>query len=98
MPKVPARKMNQFKKLVDEMGEIKAQIAELNQRQSEIKELLSESGEEKIEGKLFCVKITHFTRKSVDTKQLYEDYGFDDDVLSEYTTEDDQTRLTISHR
>lgn len=60
------------KNLADELGLIKAQIAELEEKQKTVRALLIASGESAVEGDLFRASITEAARKEVNWKAIAE--------------------------
>ncbi len=56
--------------LVDELGALKAQIAELTAREKEITSLLKAANEPAIDGDLFRATISESERETIDTKAL----------------------------
>ena len=56
--------------LADELGHIRAQIAELKQQESEIRDDLLKLDAQRIEGKLFRVVIVQSVRKVTDWKSI----------------------------
>jgi len=59
-----------MKNVVDELGMIQAQIAELRKTEAELKAALIGSGEHKIEGALFNATVVEATRKITDWKKI----------------------------
>lgn len=55
---------------VDEIGDIKATIASLTQREQDLKDFLIASGETEIEGDLFRVTISETERESLDMAKV----------------------------
>jgi len=67
--------------LVDELGALKAQIAELTAREKEITNLLKAANEAAIDGELFRVTISDSERETLDTKALRRDHP---EIAAEY--------------
>jgi hypothetical protein len=67
---------------VDELAELKAAIAPLQDREAALKELLKSTGRDRIDGTKHTAVITLSERESVDTKALRADLG--DDLIAPY--------------
>jgi hypothetical protein len=67
---------------VDELAELKAAIAPLQEREASLKELLKSTGRDRIDGTKHTAVITLSERESVDTKALRADLG--DDLIAPY--------------
>ena len=65
-----ARKLKKLETLTDELGAVRAQLADLKDREGEIKATLGESGLDVVEGELFRVAISHTFRKSTAWKAI----------------------------
>ena len=67
--------MQNITAIVDQLGELKAKLADLNAQEAELKSILIASGQEVIEGHLFRVSISQVARSSRDTtfKDAIED-------------------------
>jgi hypothetical protein len=63
---------NFYGSLVDELGALKAQIAELSAREKEITNLLKASNEAAIDGDLFRATISDSERETLDSKLVRE--------------------------
>jgi hypothetical protein len=68
--------------MVDELAELKAAIAPLQEREASLKELLKSTGRDRIDGTKHTAVITLSERESVDTKALRADLG--DDLIAPY--------------
>lgn len=55
---------------IDELGQLKAQIAELKKREDELKDILESAGITKAEGELFRVSITESVRETLDMEAV----------------------------
>lgn len=71
--------------LVDELGEIKAHVASLVKRETEIVDLLKKKGVKVYEGDLFEANVFASTRSSLDVKALIEKHPRLAPVLSTFT-------------
>jgi hypothetical protein len=68
--------------MVDELAELKAAIAPLQEREAALKELLKSTGRDRIDGTKHTAVITLSERESVDTKALRADLG--DELIAPY--------------
>jgi hypothetical protein len=59
-----------LRSVVDELGEVKARIAELEAREQELKEVIVKTGVSEAEGKLFRCTVTRFDVNKLDAKVL----------------------------
>jgi len=62
--------MSNLTKKVDEIGRLKAEIADLTTLKRDLEDELIESGETEIEGRLFRSTVSHFWAKKVDWKGI----------------------------
>lgn len=67
---------------VDELGFIKAQIAELEQKEKALTEALKATGQDSFKGSFYDCSISHSERANFDIKQLRADLG--DDICKPY--------------
>lgn len=84
--------------IADKLGQLKAQIADLEKTETELKKQLLESGVEEAIGKLFRVSVATFEKATVDYKQLVADLEVPESKLKKYTTVKDQTRISVLAR
>lgn len=68
---------------VDELGFIKAQIAELEQKEKALTDALKSTGQDNFAGSFYDCTISRADRDTVDTKKLRADLG--DDIMAGYT-------------
>lgn len=76
--------------LIDNLGALLAQIADLEKQANAIKDDLKDSatapgGSKVFEGDLFKATVVESNRSTVDWKQLSADLGISADVLAKYT-------------
>ena len=81
--------------LVDELGALKAQIAELTAREKEITSLLKASNEAAIDGDLFRATVSDSERETLDTKALRRDYP---EIAAEYVKTTHVTTVRVGAR
>lgn len=101
MPKHPKKKRVSIRSLgvmVDRLGELDAQMAEMKQEKEKLKKTLKDSGKDVIEGEMFRAKISVSSPRRVDWDSLIEDYGIPQDEVEEYAYYNEEKRLTITHR
>jgi hypothetical protein len=67
---------------VDELGNIKAQIAVLEKREKSLTEALKATGNDSFEGTLWDCTVSRSERETVDTKSLRADLG--EDIIKDY--------------
>lgn len=67
---------------VDELGNIKAQIAVLEKREKALTDALKATGNDSFEGTLWDCTVSRSERESVDTKSLRADLG--EDIIKDY--------------
>ena len=80
---------------VDRLGELKAQVANLEEEISKIRSELEEAGVKEGEGKLFSVKFSETLTNRVDWNRMKEDYDL---PTEKYTTTSSSVRMTVSAR
>ena len=68
--------------LVDELGLVKAQIAELENRETTIKDALINGGRDKYAGTFYDVSVSRSERETIDSKRLRADLG--EDIVKDY--------------
>lgn len=61
---------NELKAIVDELGALKAAIAELTEKEKELKTTIAASGYGEIEGELFRATITPSERVTLDSEKV----------------------------
>jgi len=88
----------QLSSLVDQLGELKAEIATLQEKENELKEQIRESKESEIEGKLFRVTISRSDRTTTDYKSLIEKLKVKDSVLKRYQSSTEVVTIKVTSR
>lgn len=79
---------------VDELAQIKAQIAALQEREKTLVDALKATGMERIDGTLHTAVISLSERKTLDTKKLAADLG--EDALAPYYRVSDVMTLKVT--
>lgn len=89
--------MNQrtLAKKVDRLGQIKAEIAELEEERSKIRNQLLEAGVENAHGDLFDVSFAVVERRTVDWESMQEDYDL---PVDDYTRVNESVRMNLTPR
>lgn len=82
--------------LVDELAELKAAIAPLQEKEAFIKDMLKATGRDRIDGTNHTAVITLSERESVDTKALRRDLG--EDIIQPYLSRSLVTTLKVTAR
>ena len=71
---IPAKaRKPDLKSTTDELGEVKAQIADLAEKEDQLKQVLLDSGRDEVEGKLFRCTISRFQAVNVNYKAVLEE-------------------------
>ena len=83
---------------VDKLGYLKAQIADLQQNERYLRDLLKASGIEVIEGHVFRCTVTTAIHKVIDYKYLVADYAIPEQVIAEYTELQERTTVRVTAR
>jgi predicted phage-related endonuclease len=84
-----------FGGLVDELGLLKAQIAELTVREAEITRLLKATNESEIDGETFRATISRSERDTIDAKALRAAHP---DIAAEFTRTTSVTTVRVGAR
>jgi len=90
--------MTDLKKTVDDLGRIKAKIADLTERKKELEYVLIDSGERTIEGKLFRVTISDYFKTAIAWKTIAEKLKASKRLISANTSESEVTRVSVYAR
>ena len=83
---------------IDRLGELKAEMSNLQVQYDEIKERLLEAGIEEADGKLFHVKVSEFIVESIDWKGLATSFNPSNAKLKKFSTSRDQVRVLVNAR
>lgn len=67
--KLPVKKQTRIQMMVDELGTLDAQIAEMNKRYDYLRERLVRSGKDHVMGVLYIADVTEYTAKSFSVKK-----------------------------
>lgn len=81
--------------LADRLGILRAEIAELEKREKEIKTALIKCGWDEIEGRLFRVTVSHANFTTVDYGRMLEDYDID---LRPYSEQKERVTVRVTAR
>ena len=64
--------MTKLANIADDLGRIKAEIADLTARKRELEDVIIESGETEVEGRLFRVTVSVFERATIAWRKIAE--------------------------
>jgi hypothetical protein len=81
--------------VVDELGLLLAQKAELSKREECLKQLLKESGEKAVEGELFRATVSTFDAVRVDYKAICEKLEPNYQLVAAHTSTKSQTNVRV---
>jgi hypothetical protein len=84
--------------LADKLGHIRAQIADLEQQEAEIRDKLVETGDSEIEGRLFRVTVARYETRLIDFKGLIDRLHPAAKILSQYTVFVPRVAVSVSAR
>jgi hypothetical protein len=90
--------MTDLNKTADDLGRLKAKIADLTERKKELEYELIDSGERTIEGKLFRVTISDFFATKVNWKGIAAKLKASKRLISANTSETEVTRVSVYAR
>lgn len=85
-------------KIADELGKVRAEIANLEARQNELKKALLDLGVDEVEGKLFRVTVSKFQVKVVDYKGLIDYLKPKAATVDRFSRVDDRVRVNVVAR
>ena len=71
--------------VVDRLGLVLAQIADLEKEADAIKTVLKESGEAVVEGSFYKASVILSNRSTIDNKAVYKALNVSDDLLAKFT-------------
>ena len=79
--------MSKIENTVDDLGRIKAEIADLNTRKVELEDVLIATGETEFEGRLFRATVSIYDRATVAWKKIAEKLGASRQIIKANTGE-----------
>ena len=79
--------MTKLANIADDLGRIKAEIADLEIRKGELEDIIIESGETEVEGRLFRVTVSIFDRATVAWRKIAEKLGASRQIIKANTGE-----------
>lgn len=85
-----------LRKVVDELGALKAQISNLKKRKAELEEQLLTSGEDEVDGVLFRATVSRYDQKYLDQKKLLETFG--QTFIDAYSSTTEVERVNVTSR
>ena len=84
--------------VVDELGLVRAEIAELQDRKKEYEQILKDSGEDEIEGRIYRATVSRFTQLKTAWKAIAEKLGASRQIITANTSEVDVERVNVVAR
>lgn len=84
--------------LADELGVIRAKMADLKDRESEIREIMLEAGEKAFEDRKFRAVVVESLRTYIDWKAVAEKLKPSRQLVTAHTTEKDVVSIRVSAR
>jgi hypothetical protein len=85
-------------RLVDDLGELRAQIADLQDRAKRLESVLRESGDGTYQGALFRATVTTSERSSTAWKTVAEKAGASRQLITAHTSTKEVTTLRVTAR
>lgn len=85
-----------LKRVVDNLGHLRAQIADLKEQEEELKAILLSSGLTELDGKLFRATISPSSKSYLDTDRLRKKYG--ESWMNRYTLRTAYTAIRVVAR
>ena len=79
--------MTKLANIADDLGRIKAEIADLTTRKRELEDVIIESGETVVEGRLFRVTVSVFERATVAWRKIAEKLKASRQIIQANTAE-----------
>ena len=79
--------MTKLANIADDLGRIKAEIADLTTRKRELEDVIIESGETVVEGRLFRVTVSVFERATVAWRKIAEKLKASHQIIAANTGE-----------
>jgi RNA-binding protein YlmH len=84
--------------LADELGIIRAKMADLKDREKEIREIMLEAGEKAFEDKKFRAVVVESLRTYIDWKTVAEKLNPSRQLVTAHTTEKDVVSIRVNAR
>lgn len=84
--------------LADELGTIRAKMANLKDRETEIRNIMLESGVKAMEDKKFRAVVVESLRKSIDWKAIAEKLKPSRQLVTAHTTEKEVVSIRVNAR
>lgn len=84
--------------VVDELGKLRAQIADLTAKEEQLKEALRDSGESEIDGKLFRVTVSRTNVNTVDWKEVANRLNPSNQLVQAHTTTKERITVKVTAR
>lgn len=84
--------------LADELGNIRADMADLKNRESEIREIFLKAKVDTLEDEIFRAKVVHSLRTSIDWKAVAAKLDPSRQLVTAHTTEKDVVSIRVNAR
>ena len=84
--------------LADELGNIRAEMADLKDRETEIREIFIKAKVDSIEDEIFRAKVVHSLRTTINWKAVAEKMEPSRQLVTAHTTEKDVVSVRVSAR
>lgn len=94
--KLPVKKLTRLQMVVDELGTLDEQIAQLTVRYNYLRERLVRSGKDHVRGALYIAGVTSYTAKSFSTKKARR--YLTDAQFKRCFTEKPATRVSVKRK
>lgn len=92
------RTISSLRSTVDELGRIKAQIADLKATEEQLRQTLLDAGIESTEGKLFRATVSRYDQTCVDYAGLIEQLAPPARLIKKFTTTSERTTVRVVAR
>lgn len=84
--------------LADELGEIRAQLADLKNREAEIRDIFINAKVDTLEDEIFRAKVVHSMRTSIDWKAVAAKLEPSRQLVTAHTTEKEVVSIRVNAR
>ena len=102
MPRAPKQKAIDVKNIIDQLGRVKATIADLSAREKELRQqlidLADQDGSSELDGELFHVVVSHYTMTTVSWKSVAEAMKAPESLIAANSSETEVTKVTVNAR
>lgn len=85
-------------KAADELGQVKARIAELEKEETRLRDQLVEFGAEAVEGSLFRVTVSRYESESINWKEIAAELKPTPKLVAKHTTTKERVTVKVNSR